>query len=158
MIDIQVQINDFDIGVEQKFARGIGFDIGALVLFVGLVRDFQDERKLIELELEHYPGMTEKALLTICESAKSRWDLKFVKVIHRYGKLSLGDQIVMVMVASKHRKAAFDSANFIMDFLKSRAPFWKKEATLESQKWVDADELDEVRLSEWVIKKKKESN
>ena len=149
MIEIQLQTDDFEIGAEQKTVRKRSFDIGALIAFVGLVRDFEDERKLVEMQVEYYPGMTERELLKICNEAKKRWDSHFIKVIHRYGNLCLGDQIVMVMVASKHRKSAFNSADYIMDYLKSRAPFWKKESTLKTKKWVIAKKSDEDLLANW---------
>ncbi len=122
-------------------------DIGALVSFSGLVRDLDGSLK--SLNLEHYPGMTEAALGDIADQAMTRWDLQDVLIIHRFGALAPGDQIMMVAAASKHRAEAFQAADFMMDFLKSRAPFWKKEEGAEGSKWVDARDVDEQALSRW---------
>lgn len=122
-------------------------DIGALVSFSGLVRDL--DGSLNALNLEHYPGMTEAALTDIASQAMERWDLQDALIIHRFGALKPGDQIMMVAAASKHRAEAFQAADFMMDFLKSRAPFWKKEEGADGAKWVDARDVDEQSLSRW---------
>lgn len=144
---IRVQAGDFDIGAELAALRSEQTDIGALVSFTGLVRD--DGGRLTGFELEHYPAMTERALEAIEQEARSRWPLEAVLVIHRYGPLAPGDQIMMVATASKHREAAFEAAEFLMDFLKTRAPFWKRETTAEGAAWVDARESDYAALRRW---------
>lgn len=143
----RVQENDFDVGAELAALRQNRVDIGALVNFTGLVRDTGGD--LLALELEHYPGMTLKALEKIEAEAVSRWDLQACLVIHRYGRLEPGQQIMMVATASAHRKAAFEAADFLMDFLKSRAPFWKKEHTRDGSDWVAAKHADEMALKRW---------
>lgn len=143
----RVQKADFDLGTELAALRAGRTDIGALVSFSGLVRD--DTGELQVLELEHYPGMTEKALAEIEAEAHTRWDLNTTLIVHRFGPLKPGEQIMMVAAASAHRKAAFEAADFLMDFLKSRAPFWKKETGVDGAEWVDAKEDDEVALKRW---------
>nr|WP_325248476.1 molybdenum cofactor biosynthesis protein MoaE [Amylibacter sp.] len=144
---VRVQQQDFDLGAELKALRAGRTDIGALVSFSGLVRD--DSGDLEALELEHYPGMTEKALGEIEAEARARWGLNDSLIIHRYGPLKPGEQIMMVATAAPHRKAAFEAADFLMDFLKSRAPFWKKEHGVAGAAWVDAKEDDEAALKRW---------
>lgn len=144
---VRVQQDDFDLGVELDALRTGRTDIGALVSFSGLVRD--DSGDLQALELEHYPGMTEKALAEIEAEAQSRWALNDSLIIHRFGPLKPGEQIMMVAAAAPHRKAAFEAADFLMDFLKSRAPFWKKEHGVAGAAWVDAKEDDEAALKRW---------
>ncbi len=143
----RVQEADFDVGTELAALRSGRVDIGALVNFTGLVRDTGGD--LLALELEHYPGMTLKALQKIEAEAVARWDLQACLVIHRYGRLEPGEQIMMVATASAHRKAAFEAADFLMDFLKSRAPFWKKEHTQAGSDWVAAKAADENALKRW---------
>ncbi len=143
----RVQEKDFDVGHELAALRGDRVDIGALVNFTGLVRDTKGD--LLALELEHYPGMTLKALQKIESEAVARWDLQACLIIHRYGRLEPGQQIMMVATASAHRKAAFEAADFLMDFLKSRAPFWKKEHTRDGSDWVAAKNADEMALKRW---------
>lgn len=138
-----VQEADFDVSAEMAAITAGRADIGALVSFTGLVRDMAGGSEMV---LEHYPGMTEKALESIESDARARWELQDCRIIHRYGALDAGAQIVLVLTASKHRQAAFDSAAFIMDYLKSRAPFWKKEA---GGGWVDARDADEAALDRW---------
>jgi molybdopterin synthase catalytic subunit len=147
MLDVRVQLEDFDLGAEVRALREGRSDIGALVTFSGLVRDL--DGGLEGMELEHYTGMTEKALTGIGEEAAARWPLQAVLVIHRYGLLQAGDQIMMVATASKHRQAAFEAAEFLMDYLKSRAPFWKKETVQGTGSWVDARDTDEDALARW---------
>lgn len=146
---IRVQEADFDISEELKNLRKGRNDIGAIVSFTGLVRDMAMGEKISDLELEHYPGMTEKALQKIEDAAHERWQLQGSVIVHRYGKLAPGAQIVLVITASPHRKDAFAAAEFIMDFLKSRAPFWKKEGVSKGGRWVDARESDEAALKRW---------
>ncbi|WP_069301332.1 molybdenum cofactor biosynthesis protein MoaE [Neptunicoccus sediminis] len=144
---VRVQLEDFDLGQELDRLRAGRTDIGALVSFTGLVRD--DTGNLTALELEHYPGMTEAALAEIEAEAQRRWALNDSLIIHRYGPLKPGEQIMMVAAAAPHRKAAFEAADYLMDFLKSRAPFWKKEHGVEGAKWVEAKEDDEAALKRW---------
>lgn len=132
---VSVQIEDFS--VEQEYQRlSEGTAAGAVVTFVGKVRDMNLGDNVIGLHLEHYPGMTEKSLSDICDQAESRWPLLGVRVIHRVGDMDSGDQIVFVGVSSAHRGAAFDACEFIMDYLKTQAPFWKKERTTNEDRWL----------------------
>ena len=148
-MSVSVQAEDFDVGVEIKALSAGRTDIGAVVTFTGLVRDMAGGESVADMELEHYPGMTEKALTNIEAEANARWELQATRIIHRYGKLPAGAQIVLVVTASPHRGAAFEAAEFIMDFLKSRAPFWKKEGTEGGGQWVDARDADEDALNRW---------
>ena len=148
-ISINVQKDDFDINSEINFIKSKKI-IGGIVNFIGVVRDTSEEKEeLVSLELEHYPGMTERAILSICQDAQKRWKLNSIRVIHRVGRLLTGDNIVLVITASAHRKAAFKSAEFIMDFLKSRAPIWKKEHYKTHSSWVQSKEEDELILHDW---------
>ncbi len=145
---ILVQEAPFDVGAEAKaFSEGLSAS-GAAVTFTGIVRD-NAEGNLVEMLIEHYPGMTEKALTKIATEATERWDLEDVLVIHRYGSMKPSDMIMMVATASRHRVAAFEAAEFLMDFLKSRAPFWKQEITKDSASWVASKEEDEDALKRW---------
>ncbi|MCK0068654.1 molybdopterin synthase catalytic subunit MoaE [Kordiimonas laminariae] len=144
---ISVQLDDFDIGNEINQLKVDKHDIGAVVSFVGTVRDLADG--LTSMTLEHYPAMTEAELARIAKEAKERWPLEGCRIIHRFGELFPGDNIVLVITASAHRQAAFDAANFIMDFLKTNAPFWKKETTSRGAKWVDANDADDKALERW---------
>lgn len=150
-LSIRVQTEDFDLSTELKSLSAHDKNIGALVSFVGLVRDINEGQHVEAMTLEHYPGMTEKALHEIAQEAQQRWPLQGITLIHRVGDLLPGDQIVLVITASRHRHAAFESADFLMDFLKSKAPFWKKENTPEGARWVDARESDERALARWQI-------
>lgn len=143
---VRVQRDDFDLGREIDALTGGRHDIGAVVSFSGLVRDTGG---LESMELEHYPGMTEKALASIEAEAVERWKLQASLVIHRYGRLLPGDRIMMVATASRHRRAAFEAAEFLMDYLKSRAPFWKRETGAGGSRWVEARESDETALGRW---------
>ena len=143
---VRVQEEDFDLGVEAAALRGPG-DAGALVTFSGIVRG--GEGDVAAMTLEHYPGMTEAALEEIEAEACARWDLSASLIIHRVGRLMPGENIMMVAAASRHRKAAFEAAEFLMDYLKIRAPFWKKEETPEGARWVDAREADDDAASRW---------
>lgn len=144
---VRVQEAAFDAGAELNAFSVQGTDVGAIVSFTGLVRDVAGG--LREMEIEHYPAMTERAIGAIVEDAKARWILNDVLVIHRFGKLAAGDTIMMVATASKHRADAFAAADFLMDYLKSRAPFWKKETTGEGATWVEGSEADEDALNRW---------
>ncbi|MGJ8622113.1 MAG: molybdenum cofactor biosynthesis protein MoaE [Yoonia sp.] len=144
---VRVQADSFDAGAElNNFAQG-RTDVGAVVSFTGVVRDTAGD--LHEMLIEHYPGMTESAIAKIADQAVVRWDLADVLVIHRYGPLKPGAPIMMVATAAAHRAAAFEAADFLMDYLKSRAPFWKKEITADGASWVDAKDADEDALKRW---------
>lgn len=146
---VRIQTEDFDLGVEILNLRSGNTGIGAVASFVGLVRDLDHGTTVTEMTLEHYPGMTEKALAEIVEEAKRRWNIIDALVIHRIGPLKPTDQIVLVAVCSAHRGDAFAACEFIMDYLKTRAPFWKKEQTEAGVHWVDARESDETAAQRW---------
>jgi molybdopterin synthase catalytic subunit len=146
---ISVQLEDFDAGREMAAVRAGNPKVGAVASFVGVVRDVNDGAGVATLTLEHYPGMTEKALNGIVEQARSRWEVLDCTVIHRYGKLEPTDQIVFVAVASGHRGDAFAACEFIMDYLKTQAPFWKKEETPEGGRWVEAKASDDSAAERW---------
>jgi molybdopterin synthase catalytic subunit len=148
---IAVQRDDFDIGVEIRRISGNNRKIGAIAGFVGLVRDVNDGAEVGSMTLEHYPGMTEKALAAIVEEAKGRWEVLDCTVIHRYGELKPTDQIVLVVVASGHRGDAFAACEFLMDYLKTRAPFWKKEQTAQGARWVEAKDSDDEAAGRWGV-------
>ncbi len=148
-ISVNIQKDDFDVNAEIQSIRSRKI-IGGIINFIGVVRDTQKEKEeLVSLELEHYPGMTEKAIMSICRDAQKKWEINFVRVIHRVGNLKTGDNIVLVITASAHRKESFKSAEFIMDFLKSRAPIWKKEHYKTHSSWVQSKEADELLLKDW---------
>lgn len=149
MAKILIQTQDFDAAYEAGLISQNRHDIGALVSFVGLCRD--ESTTLSALELEHYPGMAEDEISRIASEAETRWEIKGLTVIHRIGKIKPGEQIVLVIAASSHRADAFKAADFIMDFLKSRAPFWKKQHLTNgtSGEWVDAKDSDETSLTRW---------
>ena len=145
---IRVQAEPFDYGLEcANFAQS-GGDTGAVVTFCGIVRN-HDNAPLSSMMIEHYPGMTERALKQIADEAKRRWSLSDCLIIHRYGHLKPGAHIMMVATASRHRSDAFAAADFLMDYLKSRAPFWKKEITPDGSDWVEAKDTDEIALQRW---------
>ena len=144
---IAVQEQPFDLGAESDVFAAAATGMGAVVTFTGVVRDV--DGGLEAMEIEHYPGMTESAIRKIAEDARDRWSLGDVLVIHRYGRLAPGERIMMVATAAPHRKDAFEAAEFLMDYLKSRAPFWKKELTAEGEGWVDAKDTDEDALKRW---------
>lgn len=148
-MEVRVQAEDFDAGAEISRLRLSRPDIGAVAAFVGQVRDMNDGSAVSAMTLEHYPGMTEKALRQIVEEAQSRWSFFDALVIHRIGELKPQDQIVLVLVAGAHRGEAFAACEFIMDYLKTRAPFWKKETTPDGGRWVDARESDEQARERW---------
>ena len=147
-MDIRVQAVPFDFGHEcNSFTQGLAAT-GAVVTFCGIARN-NEQGTLRHMEIEHYPGMTERALESIAEKASSRWELTACKIIHRYGTLSPGETIMMVATASAHRAHAFAAADFLMDYLKSRAPFWKQEITDTGAEWVAAKDSDEAALNRW---------
>lgn len=149
-MSIRVQTEDFDIAAEIANLRANRTDIGAIVTFTGTVRDMAKGKPITNMSLEHYPGMTEKQLEEITNKANARWPLAGSTIIHRYGALKPGDNIVLVITLSSHRQAAFEAAEFLMDFLKSKAPIWKKETSLKDEaNWVDARESDEEALTRW---------
>jgi molybdopterin synthase catalytic subunit len=147
-LDIRVQSDAFDLGQEANAFVARQSGMGAIVTFSGVVRDLPDGA-LQSMDIEHYPGMTERALTQIAEEAVTRWNLGDVLVIHRYGTLVPEDLIMMVATAARHRADAFNAAEFLMDYLKSRAPFWKKEVSAASADWVDAKDEDEDALKRW---------
>lgn len=154
-ITIRVQTAPFDLGAEMQALREGRGDVGAIASFVGVCRDHHPgvcEPGFVQaMELEHYPGMTERAIADMVNEAQARWPLLGVTVIHRVGPLLPGDDIVMVLVASSHRAAAFAACEFLMDYLKTQAPFWKKESTPEGGQWVDARETDDAALRRWGV-------
>jgi molybdopterin synthase catalytic subunit len=146
---VRIQTEDFDLSTEIAALRAGRAGVGAVVSFVGTVRDINQGTGVSSLTLEHYPGMTEKSLQAIVAQATSRWQLDEVLVIHRVGPLQPLDQIVLVAVTSAHRGEAFEACEFVMDWLKTRAPFWKKEATPQGERWVDARESDDAAAARW---------
>ena len=146
---IRVQAAAFDPGAELNALHAANVGVGAVVGFVGYVRDFNDGRDVSGMFLEHYPGMTEKALAKIVEQACRRWPLLRLEVLHRVGSLEPGEPIVFVGVASAHRQAAFEACDFVMDYLKTQAPFWKKENTAHGPRWVEGRATDQAALKRW---------
>jgi molybdopterin synthase catalytic subunit len=149
-VAVRVQSEDFDIGAEVRRLAGGRTDIGAIVTFTGTVRADGDRSRIASMTLEHYPGMTETELSRMESEAQRRWPLQASLIVHRVGALKPGDNIVLVVTASAHREAAFAAAEFLMDYLKTRAPFWKKEARADgSQSWVEARETDDRAADRW---------
>ncbi|HSI38396.1 MAG TPA: molybdopterin synthase catalytic subunit MoaE [Methylotenera sp.] len=146
---VRVQTQDFDVGFEISQLRSARKDAGAVVSFVGQVRDVNEGDTVSQLTLEHYPGMTEKALEAIINQAISRWDIFDTLIIHRIGTLQPTDQIVLVAVSSAHRGEAFKACEFIMDYLKTEAPFWKKEVTPSGERWIEAKQTDDAARERW---------
>ncbi|HZP86855.1 MAG TPA: molybdopterin synthase catalytic subunit MoaE [Burkholderiales bacterium] len=146
---VRVQTEDFDAGAEMAALRRGNPAVGAIASFVGLVRDVNEGDSVCGLTLEHYPGMTERALERIVEQAKQRWDIIDVLVVHRVGALRPLDQIVLVVVTSAHRGEAFSACEFVMDYLKTEAPFWKKERTGQGDRWVEARDSDDLAAQRW---------
>lgn len=149
---VRIQEHDFDLTDEIALLRKDDAQIGAVAIFIGTVRDLNEGAQVKAMTLEHYPGMTEKALQDIIDQAKGRWDLKDALVIHRIGPLRPQDQIVLVAVTSAHRGEAFAACEFIMDYLKTLAPFWKKEGTPAGARWVDARVSDDQAMARWAKK------
>ncbi len=148
---VSIQTADFDLGAEVASLRAADPGVGAVASFVGTVRDRNDGLGVSSMELEHYPGMTEKAIEAMIDEAFKRFDIRSARVIHRVGPLAPLDQIVMVAVTSAHRGSAFQACEFLMDYLKTQAPFWKKEHTPEGARWVDARVSDDAALARWGI-------
>lgn len=146
---IRVQEADFDTGEEISKLRTAGTHIGGICTFVGLVRDFAGDDTIDAMTLEHYPGMTEKQLEAIDKEAHERWPLDATLIVHRFGRLEPGDNIVLVAAASAHREAAFEACHFLIDWLKTKAPFWKKEESQGTPKWVEAKECDDAATKRW---------
>jgi molybdopterin synthase catalytic subunit len=149
MSSVRVQTEDFDVSAEMLTLRKRNPKIGAVASFIGVVRDLNDGDSVSTLTLEHYPGMTEKSLEAIVQQAKERWDIYDALIVHRVGTMRPLDQIVLVIVTSAHRGESFQACEFLMDFLKTRAPFWKKEVTPEGERWVDARSSDDVAAKRW---------
>lgn len=149
MSSVRVQTEDFDVSAEMLTLRKRNPKIGAVASFIGVVRDLNDGDSVSTLTLEHYPGMTEKSLEAIVQQAKERWDIYDALIVHRVGTMRPLDQIVLVIVTSAHRGESFQACEFLMDFLKTRAPFWKKEVTPEGERWVDARSSDDVAANRW---------
>lgn len=148
---VRVQTEPFDIAAIQEELRGGDARVGALVTFVGLMREMNEGDQVATLLLEHYPGMTERALAGIVEEARSRWELLGVRVVHRVGEMRPTDPIVLVAVTSTHRGEAFRACEFIIDYLKTRAPFWKREQTPQGPRWVDARQVDAEAEARWKV-------
>lgn len=148
---VQVQTQDFDLSTEVARLRQQDTGVGAVCAFVGTVRDRNDGQGVSSLELEHYPGMTERAIEAMLQEARTRFDILGARVIHRVGRLAPTDQIVAVIVTSAHRGMSFQACEFLMDYLKTQAPFWKKEATPQGERWVDARSSDDAALARWGI-------
>ena len=147
---IRVQSEDFDAGAETRTFLAGRRQIGGVVSFLGVVRDKADEEPITAMTLEHYPGMTERKLAEIEAEARARWELEDVLIIHRCGRLEPGDQIVLVVTAAAHRGPAFAANEFLVDWLKTKAPFWKREETATGVKWVEAREADDEAAKRWV--------
>lgn len=148
-MSVRIQAEPFDPGTEVNALHAANVGIGAVVSFVGYVRDFNEGREVSGMFLEHYPGMTQKALQQITTEAEARWPLLRLEVLHRVGALEPGEPIVFVGVASAHRQAAFEACDFVMDYLKTRAPFWKKENTSQGPKWVEGRDSDQAAAKRW---------
>jgi len=146
---IRVQREDFDVGAELSRLTEGRSDIGGLASFVGLVRETNEGERLVAMTLEHYPAMTEKRLAEIEAEAMKRWPLQASLIIHRYGRLTPGERIVLVATASSHRRAALESCQFLIDWLKTEAPFWKLEETMAGDRWVAARESDDLAAKRW---------
>jgi len=148
---VRVQADDFDVSGEIAVLRAQDPGVGAVTVFVGTVRDRSDGQGVQAMTLEHYPGMTEQAIEAMIDEARARFDIRGVRVVHRVGELALQDQIVLVVVTSAHRGQAFQACEFLMDYLKTQAPFWKKEHTATGARWVDARESDDTALARWGV-------
>ncbi|MDP7600700.1 MAG: molybdenum cofactor biosynthesis protein MoaE [Rhodospirillales bacterium] len=146
---IRVQAEDFDAGAEIARISAVSTNVGGVCSFLGLVRDSGENSAITAMTLEHYPGMTEKQLAKIEAEARERWPLDDSLIIHRYGRLEPGEQIVLVVTASAHRKAAFEACEFLIDWLKTKAPFWKSEETPDGTTWVEAKAADDAAAEKW---------
>jgi molybdopterin synthase catalytic subunit len=151
VFDVRIQEADFDVGAELAALQGGRTDIGALASFVGCVRGHTREDDISALTLEHYPGMTEQAIEAMIAQARTRFALQAARVVHRVGRLLPGERIVLVATASSHRRDAFQACEFLMDYLKTQAPFWKKESGPQGERWVDARVADDAALARWGI-------
>jgi molybdopterin synthase catalytic subunit len=151
-VPVRIQSGDFDAGHEIAALRKGNPGIGAIASFIGVVRELNDGERVAEMRLEHYSGMTEKSIAGIIDQAKSRWSIFDALVVHRVGLLKPLDQIVLVVVTGAHRGDAFAACEFIMDYLKTRAPFWKKEQTVEGERWVEARASDDIAAERWRLK------
>jgi molybdopterin synthase catalytic subunit len=151
VFDVRIQEADFDVGAELAALQGGRTDIGALASFVGCVRGHTREDDISALTLEHYPGMTEQAIEAMIAQARKRFALQAARVVHRVGRLLPGERIVLVATASSHRRDAFQACEFLMDYLKTQAPFWKKESGPQGERWVDARVADDAALARWGI-------
>ena len=149
---VTIQQADFDLSAEVAALRDGDAQVGAVAAFVGTVRDRSDGVEVSAMELEHYPGMTERAIESMIDEAMGRFAIRRARVIHRIGLLQPRDQIVLVVVTSAHRRDAFEACEFLMDYLKTQAPFWKKETTPEGARWVDARQADDAALARWGLK------
>ncbi len=147
-----MQTEDFDLRQEHQQLIQNDHGIGAVVAFIGMVRDLNLADDVVALELEHYPGMTEKSLTNIAQQAEKRWSLQAARIVHRVGKMYPGDQIVLVLTASAHRGDAYEANTFMMDYLKTEAPFWKKEWTPDGPRWIEARDSDDSAVARWTEK------
>lgn len=148
---VSIQTADFDLSTEVAALRASDGGVGAVASFIGTVRDHSENIGVTAMELEHYPGMTERAIETMIDAAQTRFDIRAARVVHRVGPLAVGEQIVLVAVTSAHRGHAFQACEFLMDYLKTQAPFWKKESTAHGSHWVDARSSDDAALRRWGI-------
>jgi molybdopterin synthase catalytic subunit len=148
-MSVRIQTEDFDAGAEIAALRRANPKVGAVASFIGVVRDVNEGDAVQDMTLEHYPGMTERALEKIVAEAKSRWDIIDVLAVHRVGRLAPTDQIVLVVVTGAHRGEAFAACEFVMDYLKTRAPLWKREQTPDGQRWVEARTADDAAAERW---------
>ena len=153
MARVSIQTADFDLSAEVAALRADDAGVGAIASFVGTVRSSNHGLGVSAMALEHYPGMTERAIEAMIDEALQRFDIRAARVVHRIGRLAPGDQIVLVVVASAHRGSAFQGCEFLIDYLKTQAPFWKKETTPDGERWVDAREADDAALGRWGIVK-----
>jgi molybdopterin synthase catalytic subunit len=149
---VRIQTEDFDLSAEVEALCRADRGAGAIASFVGTVRDRDDGASVQRLELEHYPGMTERAIEAMIDDALARFSIRDARVVHRVGALAPGDRIVLVVVTAAHRHAAFQACEFLMDYLKTQAPFWKKQATPEGERWVDARVADDEALARWGVR------
>ena len=148
---VSIQTTDFDLGAEVAALRAADPGVGAVASFIGTVRDRNEGLGVSAMELEHYPGMTERAIEAMIDAAQQRFEIRGARVVHRVGALRPRDQIVLVVVTASHRRAAFEACEFLMDYLKTQAPFWKKEQTPAGARWVDARSADDAALGRWGI-------